>query len=512
MLPFKYLSEDFKASIVVFLVALPLCLGISLASGAPLLSGIISGIIGGVVVGFFSNSQTSISGPAAGLTVIILDAIIKLGDFQSLTLAILIAGLIQIILGLFKVGKVGAYFPNAVIKGMLSAIGIILILKQIPHAVGFDQNFMGDEAFLQHDGGNTLSSISMSFKALHIGAIIISLLSISSMVLWDKLAKKILFFKLFPSALFAVLLGIILNQAVFSNFEVLSLAKEHLVSLPIDSGFSSFFASFHLPRWDEITNPLIFKVALTLAIVATLETLLSVEAVDKIDTHKRITDKNKEMIAQGAGNLFAGLVGGLPVTSVIVRSSAGITAGGRTKLTAILHGVWMLLAVVLIPRFLELIPLSSLASILILVGYKLCPPILFKQMAKKGKEQLIPFVVTILAILFTDLLVGITVGILVGFAFILKSNSSKAIVVVNESNDYLIRFVKDISFLQKPLMAKILSEIPENSNLVIDGSNHIYVDNDIIALIEEFMEVCEERKISYRIQKSSLAINEFFKG
>ncbi len=508
----KYIQEDFRSSVVVFLVALPLCLGISLASGAPLLSGVVSGIIGGIVVGFISKSHTSVSGPAAGLTVIVLHAISTLGDFYSFTLAVFLAGIMQIIFSWVKAGKIGSYFPNSVIKGMLAAIGVILILKQIPHAIGFDSDYMGDESFLQFDGENTFSEVIKSFKVFNTGAVIVSILSILSMLYWDKYSKKgIKFFYLFPGALFVVLLGIFLNQVIFPQFSMLTLGQEHLVSLNVSSGFKSFFETFRMPNWQQLSNPAIFKVAITIAVVASLETLLSVEAVDKLDPHKRRTDKNKELFAQGFGNLLAGLVGALPVTSVIVRSSANIVSGGMTKRTTILHGIWLLLAVVMIPKYLEFIPLSSLAAVLILVGYKLCPPKLFKEIGSQGKEQMIPFLTTLLAILFTDLLQGIIIGVFVGFIFVIRSNIKKSVVMINDGSDYLIRFMKDISFLEKPSMIKILSEIPDNSNVIIDGSNHVYIDYDIIVIIQEFLEVCEERNINCQIERSTFALNSFFK-
>lgn len=508
-----FLNKDLKASIVVFLVALPLCLGISLASGAPLFAGILSGIIGGIVIGFLSSSQTSVSGPAAGLTVIVLSGIQSLGDFYNFTLAVLIAGILQLILGALKAGNLGGYFPNSVIKGMLSAIGLILILKQIPHFLGFDSNIIGDDAFIQKDQLNTFSTIVAAILNINWGAFIIATLSLGIMIFWDKFSSKgIAFFKVIPGPLFAVLVGILLNEFILSKFNFFFLSKDHYVSLPNGNGISSFFGAFRLPNWEAISSPMVYKTAITLAIVASLETLLSIEAIDKLDPHKRATDKNRELLAQGAGNFVAGFIGGLPVTSVIVRSSANISSGGKTKASAILHGFWLFLAVVFIPRYLEMIPLATLAAVLILVGFKLCPPILIREMNAKGKRQLIPFVVTILAILFTDLLVGISIGLVVGFIFVLISSSSHSIVLVNNNSDYLIRFLKDVSFLQKPVMKKMLDEIPNGSSLIIDGSNHVEVDNDIIVIIEEFLEVCKERKIDCEIIKASTAINPFFKS
>ncbi|MCB9091452.1 MAG: SulP family inorganic anion transporter [Halobacteriovoraceae bacterium] len=509
----QHLLKDLKSSVVVFLVALPLCLGISLASGAPLVSGILAGIVGGIVVGALSSSHTSVAGPAAGLTVIVLTAIESLGDFTSFTLAVVVAGVLQIIFGLLKAGKLGAYFPNSVIKGMLAAIGLILILKQIPHFLGIDSDFMGDMAFEQQDGFNTFSEIWYAIQSINVGVIIISFSSLFLMIGWEKMAKKgNKFFQTLPAPLLAVLLGVILNEWVFAENSNLAVGKEHLVALPFEGGFQSFFNSFELPQWSELGNWKVYQVALTLAIVASLETLLSVEAIDKIDPQRRVTNKNRELLAQGLGNTVAGLIGALPVTSVIVRSSANIGSGNASKMSAILHGLWMLLAVSLAPFYLELIPLASLSAILILIGYKLAPPQLFRQMQIHGKEQFLPFIITIFAILMTDLLMGILIGMVAGFFFVIRSSHKKSIVVVNEDSRYLIRFMKDVSFLQKPLMQNILQEIPQGAFVVIDGSNHLQIDRDIIGMIEDFVETSEERSIKCEIVKSSLAMNEYFKA
>lgn len=511
MLSFKYLKDDARSSLVVFLVALPLCLGISLASGAPLLAGILAGIVGGLVVGALSGSHTSVSGPAAGLTVIVLTAITTLGDYYAFTLAVFLSGLMQIAMGLLKAGKVGDYFPNSVIKGMLAAIGLILILKQFPHALGYDFDYMGNESFEDMDHkGNTIADLLYSLKGINIGALIISSLCLFSMVFWEKLAKKGLkFFQLFPGALFAVILGVVLNSVVFPSFDLV-VSQEHLVSLPID-GFNSFIESLKTPNWSAFSNVQVYKVAATLAIVASLETLLSLEAVDKIDTYKRNSNKDRELLAQGIGNTIAGLIGALPVTSVIVRSSANIASGSRTKLSAVLHGLWMLLAVIFIPHYLELIPLAALAAILIIIGYKLASPTLFKEMKRKGNTQLVPFVITIAAILFTDLLMGIGIGMIVGFFFVLKSNSYQTVVLVQDKDQYLLRFLKDVSFLQKPKVKELLNSIPDESTVAIDGSSNIYVDNDIISLIEEFIEKRKSLSKDVEIIKSTLALSSFFK-
>lgn len=509
---FVNLKYDIKSSFVVFLVALPLCLGISLASGAPLFSGILSGVIGGLIVGFVSNSKTSVSGPAAGLTVIVLGAIHSLGDFYTFTVAVFLAGIIQIILGILKAGRLGEYFPNSVIKGMLAAIGIILILKQIPHAVGFDVDYMGDESFFQKDGENTFSEIFKAFKYLNLSAVIISFLSLSILIFWDRMIKKkkYAFFNTFPAPLFVVAIGVLLNEFILIKLGS-RLDGTHLVDLPVNGGIVSFLSEIHWPDWNGLYQLGVYKVAITLAIVASLESMLSIEAVDKIDPHKNVTNKNREFIAQGLGNMTAGLIGALPVTSVIVRSSANINSGALSKASTMLHGFWLLISVLFFCSWLELIPLASLAAILIYVGFKLSSPSLYKQTAKLGKAQLYPFLITIVAILFTDLLTGIFIGIISGFVFVINSNMHKTVVVVNEGPDYLIRFMKDVSFMNKPEVNCILSEIPEGSNVTIDGSNHVYIDNDIIVLIQDFLEVSKERNINCDIIRSNFAMNPFFK-
>ncbi len=507
------LKYDIKSSLVVFLVALPLCLGISLASGAPLFSGILAGVIGGIVVGLVSNSTTSVSGPAAGLAVIVLGAIQTLGDFQTFAVAVFLAGVIQVIFGLVKAGRLGEYFPNSVIKGMLAAIGIILILKQIPHAVGFDVDYMGDESFFQKDGENTFSEIFKSFKYLNLSAVIISFLSLCILIFWDKMVKekKYVFFNTVPAPLLVVVVGVLLNEFILTKFFGSRLDGTHLVDLPVTGGVASFLSEINWPNWSGLAQFNVYKVAITLAIVASLESMLSIEAVDKIDPRKHVTNKNREFIAQGIGNMTSGLVGGLPVTSVIVRSSANINSGAVSRFSTILHGFWLLISVIFFCTWLELIPLATLAALLIFVGFKLSSPTLFRQTAKLGKAQLIPFLITIFAILFTDLLTGIFIGIISGFVFVINSNMQKTVVVVNEGPDYLIRFMKDTSFMNKPQVNLILAGIPKGSNVIIDGSNHVYIDNDIIVLIQDFLEVARERKINCDIIRSNFAMNPFFK-
>jgi len=504
---------DLKSSLVVFLVALPLCLGVSLASNAPLSSGLIAGMIGGIVVGFLSNSHLSVSGPAAGLTVIVAGAITELGSFHAFTLTVFLAGVLQIIFGLLRGGNIGNYFPTSVIKGMLAAIGLILILKQLPHFVGYDADFFGDESFNQLDGQNTFTEILRAIEASHFGSTFVALLSLGIMIFWEKkVSKGKTFFQLIPGPLIAVMASVICNQVFQSFFPELAILDKHLVELPFKVGFGDFFYTLASPDWNYLNRPEVYKIAFILAIVASLESLLSVEAADKIDEEVRVTSKNRELIAQGIGNAFSGLIGGLPVTAVIVRTSANAAAGAKSKLSTILHGVWLFVCVVAISPILNLIPLSCLASILILVGYKLTKPQIMMKMFDRGLNQFIPFMVTIIAILFTDLLVGIIVGMVVGFIFVLKSNIHKSIVMVNEGNHYLIRFYKDVSFLQKSIMMRFLQRIPDNSFVVIDGSKSVYVDDDIVELIEDFMKRAELVGINVELKKSRLAMSEMFKA
>ena len=512
MLTFNNWKQDLQASLVVFLVALPLCLGIALASNAPLASGLIAGIIGGIVVGGFSHSQISVSGPAAGLTVIVASAIISLGSFQAFTVAVFFSGIFQICFCFLKGGKLGDYFPSSVIKGMLAAIGLILILKQFPHAVGYDADFMGDQAFNQIDGHNTFTEIFYALKSLHIGSIITAISSLMIILGWERLALNgRAIFKLIPGALVAVVFSVILNELFKSLNSSLYIDSKHLVQLPFNGGFVDFFNGLSFPNWSHLTNPKVYMTAMTIAVVGSIESLLSVEAADKIDEDRRVTSKNRELFAQGIGNAISGFIGGLPVTAVIVRTSANATAGAKTKLSAILHGLWLFGCVVTIPHVLNLIPLSCLAVVLILVGYKLTKPELIKKMYKRGWDQFVPFALTIVAILLTDLLIGIGIGMVVGFFFVIKSSMHKSIVLVNDDREWLIRFHKDVSFLQKSELIEMFSRIPEGASVVIDGSKNVYVDTDIVDLIEDFMKRARSSGIKVELKKSSLSLNPIFK-
>jgi MFS superfamily sulfate permease-like transporter len=504
-LTFKYLKNDLPSGLVVFLVALPLCLGIALASGAPLFSGIIAGIIGGTVVAFTSGSSLSVSGPAAGLTVIVHGAINDLGSFQTFGLAVVLAGLIQIVLGYLKAGIIGYYFPSNVIKGMLAAIGIILILKQIPHAVGYDVDSEGDFYFDQADGENTFTEIINSLNHIHPGAVVIAAISLFILILWERpVLKKYSFFKIVPGALIAVLIGIIVNEIFRANNSDLLLTGDKLVQLPVADSAGDFINQFSLPDFSAFKNYKIYVIAFTIAIIASIESLLSVEATDKLDPYKRNTPTNRELKAQGLGNLISGLIGGLPLTAVIVRSSANINAGAKTKLSAILHGLLLLLSVIGIASFLNKIPLSCLAALLLVVGYKLAKVSLFKSMYRMGWDQFLPFVVTVIAIQFSDLLRGIAIGMAVSVFFILRNNFKRAYSYHHENsqnhNKITIQLAEDVTFLNKGSIISTLDELPSNSSVVIDGTKSHNIDVDVLEIIHDFKSTAELKQIKLELK------------
>lgn len=477
----KNLKKDLPSSIVVFLVALPLCLGIALASGAPLFAGLIAGIVGGIMVGMVSGSQLSVSGPAAGLTVIVLGAITQLGNYQVFLLALVLAGVFQLLLGLIKAGTIGNYFPSSVIEGMLAAIGLILILKQLPHALGVDSDFLGDETFFQGDNQNTFSAISNAFSHFSLGAIIISLLSILILVFWPKFKKL----SVVPAPLLVVVLGVVLSLWFKnSNF---ALKPEQLVTIPVVNGWGEFANLFTMPDFSAIDNKQVWVIAITIAIVASLETLLGVEAVDKIDPIKRVTPTNRELIAQGIGNISSAMLGGLPMTSVIVRSSANVNAGARTKMSAVFHGVWLLLSLLFIPNLINMIPLACLAAILLVTGYKLTRISLFKHMYHKGWDQFIPFVVTVIAVVLTDLLKGVAIGMAFSIFYLLRTNMRNPFFYrIKEEGDkknIRIKLAEEVSFLNKAAIQVLLTNIPKETNVIIDGSNSRYIDPDVLETI-----------------------------
>jgi MFS superfamily sulfate permease-like transporter len=496
----KYMADDLPSGLVVFLVALPLCLGIALASGAPLFSGIIAGIIGGIVVGSLSKSPLSVSGPAAGLTTIVLAGINDLG-YPAFLLSVVLAGLLQIILGFIRAGYVGNFFPACVIKGMLAAIGLILILKQIPHALGYDADFEGDESFVQPDNQNTFTEILESLNKFSGGAIVISIISILVLVAWNKnWLQRYKFFRIVPGALVVVLVGVLLNMFFIKVLPSLSIEEKHMVSVPVLSASSQLSSFITLPDFSMLLNPKVYMTALTIAIVASLETLLSIEACDKLDPYRRITPLNRELKAQGTANAISGLLGGLPVTSVIVRSSANINSGAKSKASTITHGIILLLAVLLIPTILKQIPLSCLAGILIVIGFKLTEPLVYKTMFKKGVSQFLPFIVTVLAVIFTNLLQGVFMGILVATFFILKTNFQEAIIIVNTGKNYLMKFTKDISFVNKGTLRRTLNKIPNYSSITIDGSQANFIDQDIRETISDFIEASKVKNIEVELK------------
>jgi len=489
--PLNNLKNDFPSGLVVFLVALPLCLGIALASGAPLFSGIIAGVVGGIVVGALSGSALGVSGPAAGLTVIVLSAIGTLGSYQNFLVAVVLAGVLQIILGLLRAGIIGYYFPSSVIKGMLAAIGLILILKQIPHALGFDKDLVGDEEFLQKDKHNTITELYYAFRYNSTGAIIISLISLSILILFERpFLKKFAVFKFVPGALIVVILGIVMNY-LFSVFATqFQLMDEHLVKLPVANDAHQFFGFFTLPDWTALSNPKVYITAITIAVVASLETLLCVEATDKIDPDKRSTPTNRELIAQGGGNIVSGLIGGLPLTQVIVRSSANINSGGKTKTSTIVHGILLLGCAILIPTVLNRVPLACLAAVLLLVGYKLAKVSLFKGMYKLGWEQFVPFIVTIVAILMTDLLKGIGIGMVIAVFYILRKNYRTPYFFhkqdVQDGKNIHIQLSEEVTFLNKASIQLMVEQLPNNSHVTIDGSRSTNIDYDVLEIIHSF--------------------------
>jgi MFS superfamily sulfate permease-like transporter len=519
---FATIKQDLPASIVVFFVALPLCLGIALASGAPLFSGLIAGIIGGIVVGSLSGSEIGVSGPAAGLAAIVLSAIVTLGSYEDFLVAVVLGGIIQLVFGLLKAGIIGYYFPSSVIKGMLTGIGIIIILKQIPHFFGYDADPEGDFAFFQVDGENTFSELFQTINSISPGATLIAFISLGILILWDRvLINKARIFQLMQGPLVAVVIGIIFYVATKSNAS-LRISDNHLVSVPVPEDMSSFISQFSFPNFNAITNTEIWIIAFTIALVASLETLLCVEATDKLDPEKRVTPTNRELLAQGTGNILSGLIGGLPITQVIVRSSANIQSGGKSKLSAIIHGFLLLISVILIPRVLNMIPLSVLAAILLIVGYKLAKPKLFKSMYELGWKQFLPFTVTVVGIIFTDLLVGIGLGLMVGVVVILIKSYQNSHFLHKEGEDVddgrlKMTLAEEVTFFNKGAILKELDRIPENSYLELDVTKTRYLDNDIIEILEDFSYKAKLRNITIKlISERGIVVNppsyiEFFK-
>lgn len=483
----KYLADDVRAGVVVFLVALPLCLGIALASSAPLFSGLIAGISGGIVVTLFSRSRHGVSGPAAGLAVMVAAGIETLG-LETYLLAVIVCGVVQVAAGFAKAGVIAHYFPSSVIKGMLAGIGIILILKQIPHALGYDHSFEGELEFFQLDGHNTFSEIGYALRALSPGAIMVSVASLGILLLWQRPSfKQRRFAKALPAPLLVVLVGIGFNRTLGAAVPEFAISTEHLVNVPMSSSIGEFFSHFMRPNFSEITNPEVYVIGLTLALIASIETLLSVEATDNLDPEKRVTPTNQELKAQGLGNIVSGLLGGIPLTQVIVRSTANIESGGKTPRASFIHGVLLLVCVASIPGLLNEIPLASLAAILIVIGYRLARVSLFKAMWQEGFWQFLPFIVTIVGLVFTDLLTGIMLGMLVAFFEILIYNYQLNFYrEETERGCFTIRLTEHMTFLNKAALKRILREVPPGCKLTIDMSGTRILDHDVREVIQDF--------------------------
>ncbi|MBX0331816.1 SulP family inorganic anion transporter [Pontibacter sp. HSC-14F20] len=487
---FSHVKTDLSAGLVVFLIALPLCLGISLASGSPLFSGIIAGIVGGIVVGILSGSKVNVSGPAAGVAPIIYVAIESFGSFQIVLCAVILAGVFQIILGFLRAGTIAYFFPSSIIKGILASIGLILIINQIPQAFGYS----GKELFGSMEGGfstRIFAEIAGIIDYISLGATLITIISLAIIFLFDRPSlKRYTFFKFVPSALIAVLASIGINQLFVAYLPELALADGRLVRLPVSESLGEFFSFFTFPDLSQITNPALWSVALSITFIASLESLLSTEAGDKLDPYKRKSSTNRELKAQGVGNIVSGLIGGLPITAVIVRTSANVSSGGRTPLATITHGIVMLVCVLAIPRLLNLIPLASLSAVLFVVGYKLTSISLFRRMWKAGKRQFVPFFVTVVAVMLTDLIVGIMIGGAVSVFLILRDNYRTPFFVEGgehyEGEHIELVLAQEVTFLNKASIMLTLNHVAPNSTVVIDASNSVHIDDDVLEIIEEF--------------------------
>lgn len=484
---FKHYKKDLIAGLIVFLIALPLCLGIAQASGAPLFAGLVAGIVGGLVVGSLSGSALSVVGPAAGLTAIVIVAISDLGSFDIFVCAVMVAGAIQLVLGFLKAGSIANYFPNSVIEGMLAGIGLTIIIKQIPEAVGYEAPSQG--RMVDAEDGFRMADITESLQHIQPGAALIAGVGLLLLILWmTKPFKKL---QLLPSGLLVVLLGVAINQLLLMQGSGIALDDTHLVNLPIANSTDEFIGQFSLPDFSGFMNPKVWQTGAVIAIVASIETLLCIEATDKLDPLKRYTPTNRELKAQGIGNMVSGLIGGLPVTSVIVRSSANINAGARTRLSTIVHGTLLLVCVATIPAVLNLIPKASLAAILIFTGYKLCKPATFVHMWKEGgATQFVPFVVTVIGVVTLDLLKGVAIGMCVSIFFILRQNMRIAFYFQRSSfaKGELIKLnlAQEVSFLNKASIKQTLENLPNNTNVIIDASSTEYIDFDVLDLINDF--------------------------
>lgn len=483
------LPYDLTSGVVVFLVALPLCLGIALASGTSPFSGLIAGIIGGIVVGAISGSHTSVSGPAAGLTAVVLHQVAKLGSFETFLLAVVIGGVFQIVLGLLRAGALSAFFPTSVIKGLLAAIGVILILKQFPHLFGHDADPEGEMSFRQPDDESTISEILHVFGGnIHVGAMVIGIASVVLLIVWSRssLLKK----SLIPAPFVVVCLGVFAQLAFQKLGGIWAIQPNHLVQVPVPESTSDILSFLSVPNFSQWASRDVWIGGATIAIVASLETLLNLEATDKLDKFKRDSPASRELIAQGVGNMVAGMIGGIPITSVIVRSSVNVNTGARTKVAALFHGLLLVVSVLLFPKYLNMIPLSALAAILMVTGFKLASPQLIYDMWKQGRYQFLPFVITMIAIVGSDLLIGILIGLVVSILFILNSNVRRPIRRILETHlqgEVLhIELANQVSFLNKAALNRVLNDASDGSHMLIDASGSDYIDPDVLGLIREF--------------------------
>ncbi|MFT7613169.1 MAG: MFS superfamily sulfate permease-like transporter [Parvicellaceae bacterium] len=532
---FSNLKNDLPASVVVFFVALPLCLGIALASGAPLLSGLIAGVIGGIVVGSISKSSLGVSGPAAGLAVIVLGGIADLGSFEAFLVAGVIAGVLQIIFGLLRAGKLAMLFPSSVITGMLTGIGIIIFLKQIPHLFGYDADVEGDFAFFQQDGETTFSEFGNIFRFFSPGAIVLSVISLAILIIWQlKPIQKNKVLSIIPGPLLVVVSSILLALS-FGETGMFAISSEHFVNIPIEDSWAGMAQHIKLPAWEYITDYRVWTLGAVIALVASVETLLCVEATDKLDPHyKHSTPTNRELIAQGIGNVMACMIGGIPITQVIVRSSANIQAGGRTKASAILHGILLLVAVLLIPFLLNMIPIAALAAVLTIVGYKLAKPSTFINMYKQGWVQFVPFIATVVFMLFTDLLKGVAIGFVISAIFILFKAYANYIEVSKAEKDgtlgskfklffhkafgsfmeisnsevkgtqtMKIKLINNVTFLSKSKLLSQFNKAPEHSMVIVDTRQAHYMHPDIYTMLEEFELLALHKKVRYEVIKET---------
>jgi MFS superfamily sulfate permease-like transporter len=500
---FKNLGRDLPSSIVVFLVALPLCLGIALASGAPPLAGLIAGIVGGIVVGSLSGSPLGVSGPAAGLAVIVLNGIESLPSLEIFAVAVMIGGLIQVVLGLLRAGVIGLYFPSSVIQGMLSAIGIIIFLKQLPHAVGFDEEPEGSLQFASDATHNTASDLMMMLDSFQPTAIVISLLGLALLLLWESpFMKKQAWSQFLPASLWAVAFGVLIH--VLTQGTSWELSSDHLVQIPVLAEGQGFSTIWNMPDFSALGRGDVWMLGVTLAIVASLETLLCVEATDKLDPHQRVTPPNRELFAQGAGNFLSGFLGGLPVTQVIVRSSANIQSGGQTKLSAIVHGFWLLLAVFVLPDLLNMIPLASLAAILLVVGYKLAKPATFVRMAKHGGRQFAPFVITVIAIVMTDLLTGIGIGLASAIVAILWDHYKRPLEGLERDDDAkrcILTLGGEVTFLHKAGIRQALADLPEDYHVEVDARSVLTMDPDVDDILSDYQKKAHDLGLDFTIYR-----------